>query len=232
MSVIDFWKSFEHIKYIYLFGTISLVVFACIFYAWLSKKQTEWQRNVLGRLGLVFVNHLREEMFEELKGFKLFNIGYAKKITYVLTGEMEGISWKIFDYQYSVKSGRRTATYIQTVAYTEFSGLSLPKFLIEPNSFLHKIGDVFKTNDIKLEAFPVFLKRYTLRGKDEVRIKKLFTPQIVDFFEKRNRAVTIEAEGSKIIIYYLKVKIPLPELKDIIVDEAGIVKTFETHCSK
>jgi hypothetical protein len=82
----------------------------------------------------------------------------------------------------------------------EGSKLNFPKFELEPENTFHKIGQVFGYQDIDFESFPIFSKKYLLRGNDEAKIRELFTPEVIKFFE-RNQNIHIEAQGNTLIFY-------------------------------
>ncbi|MFH2138047.1 MAG: hypothetical protein ABII88_06015 [Candidatus Omnitrophota bacterium] len=209
-------------------GIIVCMILVYLIFTRHDKKRAEEIKKSADLLNFTFASQ-QQELLNALSDFKLFGIGYSRKALNVLHGENENIEWTVFDYQYSLSSGRRSVTYTQTVAYTEIAGLSIPKFFIEAESFLHRLGDMIDQGDVNFEEFPVFSKKYILKADDEAAIRKFFTPEIIKFFESRNSAVTVEASGNKIIIYYLKVEVLSKELPSFIGDAAKIVKILAVN---
>ena len=71
---------------------------------------------------------------------------------------------------------------------------------------------MFGYQDIDFESFPVFSKKYLLRGSDEVKIRALFTPEVIRFFEK-NQNIHIEGQGNTLIFYKPSKRCKTDEIK-------------------
>lgn len=122
-------------------------------------------------------------------------------MTNVMKGEMNRIHWTVFDYSYTISTGKSSATYTQTVAFAEMKDTTLPRFTLGPESFFHRIGNLFGYKDIDFENHPSFSKKYHLKGPDEQSIRHTFTPETLSYFESRTKPVNLEGDSSRMIIY-------------------------------
>ena len=126
---------------------------------------------IAAELGFSFANPGRVVMLDQLKEFRILQVAEdSHQIGLVLSKKGFQENWDIFDYQYSVCSGRRSATYVQTVACIQVGGLNLPHFFIEPESFLDRLGEKLKKKDIVFQKHPEFSKNYVLQADDEQEI--------------------------------------------------------------
>ncbi len=146
-----------------------------------------------------------------LGDFKLFNVGGRKKITNLLTKDLGLLNERIniFDYQYTVSSGKSSYTYRQTVFFMQSKKLAMPEILMKPETFFHKLGQWFGMQDINFEEFPVFSKNYLLQGEDEQRIRHLMGNRNVLRFFTTEKDWSLEGIGY-FMIFYLNNKLILP----------------------
>lgn len=87
----------------------------------MSKKRTQALAQVAFNLGLQF--HAKDEwgLFELLKDFKLFQVGGRESITNILhqKEEMLEMEVSIFDYTYTISTGKSSITFQQTVFFMQ-----------------------------------------------------------------------------------------------------------------
>jgi len=186
----DFWP------YILIF-----IVGSFIFTYVYEKKRTEALELIAKSLGFSFSKSGREKTKLSHENFELFSMGDKRKIKNEIWGNNNKNKVSIFGYSYRTGSSEEnSSTSNQTVLSIEDSELNLPKFELKPENAFHKIGQVFGYQDIDFESFPVFSNKYLLRGSDEVKIRELFTPAVIKYFEK-NQNIHIEAQGNTLIFY-------------------------------
>ncbi len=114
----------------------------------------------------------------------LFKSGRSKRIYNVMQGAVADVQLHLFDYKYTVGSGKNSTTYNQTVAVFEMTQIKLPQFRLGPEGFFHKIGEMFGMQDIDFDTHPTFSKKYRLTSDDEATIRAAFTPTVLEFFEQ------------------------------------------------
>ncbi|MFH1126794.1 MAG: hypothetical protein V1718_01655 [archaeon] len=206
---------------IYIFaGVIILAAAIIVITLRKQKKRREDLKKTAGRFGFSYSQTPDPALFSTLQSFSLFKKGFSKKITNVIKGDMNRIHWTVFDYSYSISTDRSSSTYNQTVACAEMKDTNLPHFTLGPESFFHKLGDIFGYKDINFENYPVFSKRYLLKGPDEKSVRDIFTPETLSYFESRAKPVNFEADGSRMIIYDYS-KTIAPENIHAFIDESS-----------
>ena len=147
--------------------------------------------------------------------------GPRVELTNVLHGDSEQLGYgeefrvTILDCSRSEHSLRtQTTRYtVQTVICFRSPQLSLPDFSMRPEHFFHKIGSVLGYQDIDFESHPTaaeFSKKYLLRGKDEQKIRALFTDTALTFFAAHPDKVCVEGSDDQ-LIWYQPGKIIEPE---------------------
>ncbi|MFK7934260.1 MAG: hypothetical protein AB8G22_12180 [Saprospiraceae bacterium] len=120
-----------------------------------------------------------------LQDFRLFKRGRRKTIENVIRSvdQMLETEVNVFDYRYTVSSGKSTKTHKQTVFFVRSKNLALPEFLMKPETILHQMGEWLNfTQDIDFVDFPEFSKQYLLQGEDEEYIRYKMTPQVLRYF--------------------------------------------------
>lgn len=120
-------------------------------------------------------------------------------ITNVMRGSASGFEVLLYDYHYHVGTGGRRQHVRQTIAAFKLPA-TLPAFELRPENVLHKIGSAFGYQDIDFDSNPEFSDRYLLRG-DEVRVRRLFTPALMTFFERLDTEWSVETSGSWLMAY-------------------------------
>lgn len=183
----------------------------------MSKKRTLALEQIAFDLQMSFSPKDEWGSFELLRDFKLFQIGSRQGITNMMQRKdaMLEMEVNIFDFQYTVSTGKSSHTYRQTVFFMQSQKLGLPHFWMKPENFTHRIGEWLNlAKDIDFEAFPKFSEQYWLKGSDEDYIRANMTDKVLKFF-------TIEKdwslEGCNYYLIFYKNNTLLPP---------GIIKDF------
>ena len=103
--------------------------------------------------------------------------------------------------EYMVASGQHADH--QTVICFQSPQLNLPRFQLGPEGWGHKIGSKLGYQDIDFESHLTavgFSKKYLLRGKDEQKIRALFTDEVLAFFAGQDN-VYVEGFSSHLCFY-------------------------------
>jgi len=190
-----------------------------------EKKRTEALKLTAKTMGFSFSTSGREITQSTCENFELFSKGHSKKLKNEMWGVDTGNNISIFGYSYSQGYGKDSRTYNQTVLSIECDKLQSPNFELTPENAFHKIGQVFGYQDIDFESFPIFSKKYLLRGNDEVNIRKLFTPAVIKFFEL-NQNLYIEVQGNTLIFYRPSKRYKPDEIQSLYHDGRAVLSTF------
>lgn len=148
------------------------------------KNRAEQLERIAKDLGLSFTPKDEFGLINLLKDFKLFSRGGRKRITNILGEKQDSLEadFRIFDYRYTISTGKSSRTFRQTVFFVQSKKLALPQFYMKPELFFHKIGNYLGIEDIDFEEFPQFSDQYWLKGKDEAAIRRSMKEEVLHFF--------------------------------------------------
>lgn len=148
-----------------------------------------------------------------LLDFDLFEAGMGKKILPLIIEEKDELEFtSLFDYEFTVSTGKSSHTYRQTVYFRYSKALALPHFLMVPEKWYHRIGTAFGMQDIDFIEYPIFSKNYLLRGKDEDYIRYHFQhPDMMRFFDNQ-KFYSMEGVNYLMILYVHNVILPREEM--------------------
>ena len=141
-------------------------------------------------------------MLHQLQDFRLMRRGFRGRIRHTLR-QQQGLMTSnlcIFDYRYLVWAGKTTRRIEQTVFFIESRQLSLPEFLMHPENFFHKIGELLGMDDIDFELHPEFSSNYRLIGEHEDYIRHRFNNQVLRLFSVE-KGWTMEGLGFYLLLY-------------------------------
>lgn len=191
-------------NYLFIFSIIIFITTIIILIIKISKKYEKERIKKLKQIclekGFDFNNNFSFSHLEE-KNFKIFNIGSYKKIHNVLINKEE----KILDYSYLISTGKSTTRVYHTIYFTKLK--NAPDFYLSSENIFHKIGQMFGYQDIDFIDSPKFSKKYLLRGKNTLDVKKYFDFKKRQFFENFNlKNETIEVKNNTLIYYRLRIK--------------------------
>jgi hypothetical protein len=172
-----------------------------IYYSYRQEKQrTADLQRVAEELGFEFLPKDDGSFLSNRGSFPLFSQGHSKRLFNLMRGKTKNLTAAIFDYRYTVGSGKNSHTWQQTVAAFQVDSPPLPTFSLRPESVWHKIGALLGYQDINFPHAPVFSKSYLLRGSDETAIRNLFNDQVLLFFEA-NQGLSVEADQDWLLVY-------------------------------
>ena len=139
-------------------------------------------------------------MLDDVRGLHLFAQGRRPRLRNMMWGTTRDLGVAVFDYTYTVGSGKHQHTHSQTVVRFLAAGLDLPAFALRPESFWHKVGQLFAGPDIDFDTHPKFSRAYLLKGKNEAAVRGVFRDYVLDYFED-SPGLSVEAAGSRVVFY-------------------------------
>lgn len=198
----------------YLFVLFALIVIVVLVGGivvnhFLEKKRSEALRLVANELGLTYSNDGNglQDLFAPFeRSFHLFSQGRPNKLRNLMQGEIGEVKVDIFDYSYTIRSGRTSRTVAQTVIHFRLTQDSLPAFSLRPEHIWHEVGGWFGYQDIDFDSHPKFSRNYLLRGEDETAVRHLFSEPILNFYEQIPELCT-EGRGHTLLIYRSGVRV-------------------------
>jgi hypothetical protein len=189
-------------QYVLIAGAIIIIL--AIIISWriyYLRKRSEALGQLAQTMNFVFSPKGDGKLLESFNGFNVFSRGRVRKISNILSGKVNDISVRVFDYQYTTGGGDSSHTWRQTVLVLESEKLRLPDFVLRPEGLLDKIGVVLGYQDIDFDLYPKFSRQYFLRGKDQESVKAFFTDSLIQYYEQ-HAGLSTEGRGSRFICYY------------------------------
>ena len=105
----------------------------------------------------------------------------------------------------------------------------IPHFSLEEESLMDRMSLIADQKDIDIEEYKGFSKKFLLLGQEEEAIRKLFTPEIIRFFE-RGEIYHLESSGDQILIFrHLRLASPREIVKLVSYSEQLFLKLQEAH---
>jgi hypothetical protein len=151
------------------------------------RKRTAALREAALRMGWAFQETGSLEMIPGAERFGLFGRGHARRVRNFMAGAADGHRGAAFDYRFTQGAGQHAVTLTQTVVCLHVRAASIPAFELRPETVFHRIGERFGAQDIDFDRHPAFSRAYVLRGADEEAVRAAFTPEVVEFFEAREK---------------------------------------------
>lgn len=181
-----------------------LVIVGVISYL-LEKRRTEALLKLAAKLKLTFIPNDKDKVLRhKYTAFKLFDKGHSRKLFNIMEGKTEGLYIRIFDYEYIVGRGGRSARVEQqTVVHFTSERLKAPIFFMRPEGFMERIGTALMgMQDIDFQSNPTFSANYLLQSAYEREVRAFFNETRLAYFAN-HKDWFIEARNHEIIIYRL-----------------------------
>lgn len=159
----------------------------------------------------------------ENSGMDIFNRGRARKARNLIIASAPGAAKAyFFDYSYVTGSGKNSSTHSFTLAFFEFSQSVFPRFELRPENFLDKVGEMLGYQDIDVDGFPEFSKKYRLTGPDRAAVLAFFGSQTVSFLEM-NLGWSIQASGQNLIAFKRAATVPVAEYRTFMEEAKNLI---------
>ena len=132
----------------------------------------------------------------------------------------------LFDFKYTISTGKTFHTFDQTVFFINSKQLGLPDFRMKPETFVHRLISHLGWEDIDFEEYPSFSEKYHLTGDQEDFIRFTFDDKVLKFFSKTS-GWSIEAANYYLIFYAANSLVPNNILVDFYRLGMGIFNLFK-----
>lgn len=190
-----------------------------------GRKRTETLAYASQALGLAFEPVGDLGLLTAAADFPLFGQGHSRSVRNVMTGRLEDVEVRLFDYRYTTGSGQHSHTHVQTVAVMPAAS-PLPDFVLAPENVFHRIGQLFGYQDIDFEAHPEFSSHYLLRGRDEDAIRAAFDPNRLAFLGG-TRGWTIQSRNGQLAVFRADVRVKPEDLSTFLEESRQIGRAFK-----
>jgi len=193
----------------------------------MERKRTEAMLATCQAMGFTFEEKGDVDALCSWADLPVFGRGHSKRAKNVMTGRTAERDVKVLDYQYTVGGGKNSHTYSQTLALFPGGGPGVPDFSLEPENFLHKIGEVFGYQDIDFDSNPEFSGAYLLRGPDEAAIRTAITSDIQGYFAQQP-GWHVEVRSGNVGIYRSGKRCKPEETPAFLAEALGVLRAV-TH---
>ncbi len=216
----------EVIPFLMFGGFVAIVIVAIVAGVAYERKRTDALRAVAESMKFDFCKESGMAVVSATGEFHLFSQGHGRKITNLMRGTANDIDVNIFDYRYTIGSGKNSSTYRQTVVVFQSSLLNLPDFALRPEHFFHRVGRAFGYQDITFDRYPVFSKKCLLRGTNEEAIREIFHEGVLKFYESHEKLCT-EGSGNQLIVYRSGKRVKPPEISAFMQEAFEVFALFK-----
>ena len=211
-----------------------IIVIAVVFWivsSTYAKRRAEALQKVAIQIGFRFEGN--DQSRATHAGTALFNKGSSRRFRNVMNGVAAGFQTSLYDYSYTISTGKSSSTYTQTVCAFVLE-VSLPTFEVRPEGFMDRVVDAFVHKDIDFDSHPEFSRRFVLRGKDEEAIRALFSPALLTFLEAlpAERKWHIEGGESTLMFYRSGVRVKPDAIRSFLDETSSIAQTFLSSCGR
>ncbi|MCF8247391.1 MAG: hypothetical protein K9J37_18225 [Saprospiraceae bacterium] len=189
-----------------------------------GSERTEQLRQVAFKLNMEFNEQDEYGMIGLLRDFQLFGKGGRKEISNLMTQSSQLMEdrFHVFDYKYTISTGKSAHTFRQTVLFINSKRLSMPEMLMKPEHFFNKIGTwLGLQQDIDFEEHKVFSDNYLLQGEDEARVRRTMDQEEIIRFFTIEKDWYLESVGFFMIFYQRNRLIEPNEIKHL--HERGVL---------
>ena len=157
-------------------------------------------RHLAAQQGYLYSPTDEGNLFRQIEEFRLPSRGRARQITNVLRRQHSLLEYDAYLFDYSFQDYAGKHVHRQSVLYLHSQQLGLPELMLQPETLLHKLGELFGLHDIDFVRFPKFSKQYRLTGEDEDYIRHHFSEDVLNYFTL-NKGWSVEALGYYLLLY-------------------------------
>ena len=183
-----------------IFGLIGIVAIVIgIISSRMEKKRTEALANFARSAGLQtmfqsdfdspYTNNWFSNLFSDtttnysildrFNGFKPFGEGHSIRMRNLIAGTKDGLDWYMFDYFYTVGSGKNQTRYHYAIVAARVP-LAFPWLSMKPENILTKVGEHLGLHELNFEVNE-FNQRYFVTCNDEKRAYDILCPQTIEY---------------------------------------------------
>lgn len=147
-----------------------------------AKRRTEAIKQLADSLGLEFKQQSSVDELAMFAQIAYFSRGRSHQILNHLSGSTDVAAIHILDFQYTVGSGKNSASKRQTVVALVSDELQVPGFDLAPESIFSRFTEMFGVQDIDFESHPEFSNKFILQANDVDAVRRFLDRVLLDLF--------------------------------------------------
>jgi hypothetical protein len=209
---------------------VALVVLLVGFLFWYQyhteRKRSDAMAVACQLMNFAFTEKTSKEQMKALSAFDLLQRGHSRRARNLMAGVVSTADVELFDYQYTIGSGKSSHTSRQTVLVLADDAARLPNFQLVPENFLHKIGQLFGYQDIDFAEDTTFSRQYLLRGRDEQAIRQTFTAEALAYFAA-HPGWSVEAKDGRLAVFQAGKRRDPDKCPEFVAEAMTILRLFQ-----
>ncbi|MEK7120806.1 MAG: hypothetical protein AAB840_01825 [Patescibacteria group bacterium] len=143
-------------------------------------------------------------VLESVSG-RLFQVGHSQSITNVISGAHLQYPIRIFNYKYTVGSGKHSQTYNFTILEMSFEKTVFPHIILQSKKMWGYAGyDILgNIQDSKIHLVGPFEDVFQLYSENgyEIEVLQIFTPEILSHLQENAKNFSIEFSANHMYIF-------------------------------
>jgi MFS superfamily sulfate permease-like transporter len=155
------------------------------------------------------------EEHDHWKGFPSTDGKTIERVTSVFVKKANGTRLTVADLRLSSGALLTLETYESTYMRINFKPRLLPKFILTRETAMDKVAEALGVQDIDFDDYPLFSRKFLLKGEDEQAIRDFFRPEIIQLHEQ-NPGLFVECRGDALLIYTSRGLATQPSIEEML----------------
>ncbi len=152
---------------------------------WREKQRTQALAEAAEELGLPFHAAGDESLLQRLAWLSFMSTGRKQQLTNLMVADTSHARVSLFDFRYTVGSGKHTKVFCQSVLAMEAETLECPVFSLRPEGGWDGFVSMVGGQDIDFEQHAGFSAAFVLKGDVEDEVWAYLDRELLDFFTAR-----------------------------------------------
>ena len=195
-----------------------------------NRKRRDVMSKFAEHQGLEYYQTGDSDLMHRMVAYRLFSRGRAKVIKNLVYGSSDNEVICLFDYHFTVGSGKSQSTIWQTVMAIESDSLSVPAMLVHPVKFMQRTTAPRGMQQIKLDRHPDFKEHQILFAENQEQIETFFDDPTSR--ELADNQLHVETTPGRMIIYSPKKLVPADKLSTFMTEGFARYRLFAERASQ
>ena len=171
---------------------------------WREKQRTLVLAEAAEELELSFHATGDESLLQRLSCLSFMSTGRKHQVTNLMVADTAHARVSLFDFRYTVGSGKHTKVFCQSVLAMEAETLECPAFSLRPEGGWDRVVSMVGAQDIDFEQHADFSAAFVLKGDVEDEVRAYLDRELLDFFTAR-AGIYCEARPG-VLVYFRRSK--------------------------
>ena len=195
MLVADMGGPFPCVMFV---AVAAIIVIAIIVGIKRARERREAMARLAAELGLTYYRDDPWDLPTRYGPFELFSAGHSRRASNVLAGAVDGREVLLFDYQYTIGSGKNRTTHYYQAAILELPILAA-RFHLRRENLLDRVASWVGHDDINFES-EEFSRRCHVRCDDRKFAYDILHGRLIEYLLACGDAPTMEMSGPVLML--------------------------------